>query len=360
MIRSIELKNFKCFEHLKLPLSGLTILAGVNAVGKSTIMQALLLAAATAREKGDSVDASEALGVAVGNPRALISQDRIGFPEGDILLDIQWDETSVLYAYRVDKLKSLKLAYTRSKDAPEDPLFYLNAERLGPRISYPAGVDEQILKDGANAAFLIDQADMQQRRVPKSLALNGESSKFSIQVENWMNTIIGDVNFSVSTDYVKGTTDIRYGDRSAEEPVLPTMTGFGISYILSIVTAGLWCASLKSVTLMIENPEAHLHPAAQSRMGKFLRLLADAGVQLIVETHSEHIIDGARVQAAFTKRTEDTLIYFFTKEKEGIQVKKIKVDENGELSEWPKGFFDQKSQDLRELFNLRRKHAGDQ
>ena len=358
MIKAVELKNFKCFSSLRLPLSELTILAGGNASGKSTVIQALLLANTTAREKGDSVDASEALGVAVGNPRALIAQNRLELPEGDFLLKVQWDRSETIFVYKIDKLRSLKLSYTQSDTAPEVPLFYLNAERLGPRISYPAGVDEGILRDGANAAFIIDRADLQQREVPICLALSKESSKFSIQVENWMNAILGDVSFSVSTDYVKATTDIRYGNRLAEEAVLPTMTGFGISYILSIVTAGLWCASLDNVVLMVENPEAHLHPAAQSRMGKFLELLSRAGVQLIVETHSEHIIDGARVQAAFDSRTDSMQICFFTKEKNAVRIDKIHVDENGELSEWPAGFFDQKGQDLRELFNLRRKNAG--
>ena len=173
-----------------------------------------------------------------------------------------------------------------------------------------------------------------------------------------MNVILGDINFSITTDYIKAITDIRYGNEVAEEPVLPTMTGFGISYILSIVTAGLWCASLKNVSLLIANPEAHLHPAAQSRMGKFLECLADAGIQIIVETHSEHIIDGARIQAALMKQTDDIQIYFFSKEKDGIHVDEIDVDENGELSEWPNGFFDQKGQDLRELFQIRRGYAG--
>lgn len=358
MIKCIELENFKCFDHLQLPLARLTILAGGNAAGKSTVMQALLLVNATAQEKGDSVDASEALGVAVGGPKALISQNRTESLEGDFLFHVQWDETLVTFSYKIDKLVSLKLSYLQSGRVPSGQLFYLNAERMGPRISYPAGVDEEILSNGANAAFLIDRADMQQRRIPKRLALTGENSKFSLQVENWMNAIMGDINFSVNTDYVKAMTDIRYGNEVADEPVLPTMTGFGISYILSIVTAGLWCSSLKNTCLLIENPEAHLHPAAQSRMGKFLECLADAGVQIIVETHSEHIIDGARVQAAWMKRTDDMQIYFFSKEREGIQVNKIDVDENGELSEWPKGFFDQKGQDLRELFEIRRGHAG--
>ena len=356
MIKSIEIKNFKCFDDLKLPLSPLTILAGGNAAGKSTVMQALLLADATAREKGDSVDASEALGVAVGGPRALISQNRKEVTEGDFLFNVEWDKERVIFAYKIDKLVSLKLSYRQSGNMPDSQLIYLNAERIGPRISYPAG-DEEILCNGANAAFLIDRADMQQRKIPDCLAYMGKASKFSIQVENWMSAILGDINFSVNTDYVKAITDIRYGNEIAEEPVLPTMTGFGISYILSIVTAGLWCASIENVTLLIENPEAHLHPAAQSRMGKFLACLADAGVQIVVETHSEHIIDGARIQTALMKQTDNIQIYFFSKMKEGIHVEKIDVDENGELSEWPKGFFDQKGEDLRDLFRIRRGYA---
>ncbi len=358
MISSIEVKNFKCFDYLRLPLSKLTILAGGNAAGKSTVIQALLLADATIREKSDSVDASEALGVAVGGPKALISQNRTESSEGDFQFHIQWDEKEATFVYRIDRLVSLKLSYGQSGNPPESQLFYLNAERMGPRISYPAGTDEEILSNGANAAYLIDRADMQRRKVPNCLALSGENSKFSIQVENWMNAILGDINFSISTDYVKAITDIRYGNEIAEEPVLPTMTGFGISYILSVVTAGLCCASLQNASLLIENPEAHLHPAAQSRMGKFLECLADAGVQVIAETHSEHIIDGARIQAARMEQTDDILVYFFARETEGIRVSKIDVDKNGELSEWPKGFFDQKGQDLRDLFELRRKHAG--
>lgn len=358
MVKSIEIKNFKCFDNLKLSLSGMTVLAGGNAAGKSTVIQALLLAEATAREKGDFVDASEALGVAVGGPKALISQNCMETPKGDFLFNVQWDETMVTFIYTIDKLMSLKLSYSQSGNVPDTRLFYLNAERIGPRLSYPAGIDEEILSNGSNAAFLIDRADMQQRKVPECLMLTEGTSKFSTHVENWMSAILGDNNFSVKTDYIKAITDIRYGNEVAGQPVLPTMTGFGISYILSIVTAGLWCASLKNVSLLVENPEAHLHPAAQSRMGKFLECLVDAGVQIIVETHSEHIIDGARVQAAWLKRTDDIKIYFFAKEKEGIQVNKIDVDKNGELSEWPKGFFDQKSQDLRDLFKIRRKNAG--
>ena len=358
MIKKIKLENFKCFPELELPLSELTILAGANAVGKSSIVQAILLANATIHEKNDSIDASKALGISVGTPKTLISQNNKEIDNADFALSIEEKCSTVNIRYSIDKLSPLKLLFECSQKETESSILYLNAERCGPRISYPAGYDESILNDGANAAYMIDRADMQQRKIPKELSMTGQISKFSIHVEEWMNAILGDVNFSVATDLVKSSTDIKYKNTLVDEGVIPTMTGFGISYILSIITAALWCCSVDNSVLIIENPEAHLHPLAQSRMGKFLELVSSVGVQIIVETHSEHIIDGARVQAALMRQTDKMKIHFFANEDGKITRKAIEVDKNGELSEWPIGFFDQKNLDLRELYQIRRGNAG--
>ena len=170
---------------------------------------------------------------------------------------------------------------------------------------------------------------------------------------------MGDVRLSITTDLAKASTDVRYRNALVDYEVLPTMTGFGISYIFSVITAALWCTveANKDSILIIENPEAHLHPAAQSRVGKFLQLISSVGVQVIIETHSEHVIDGARLQAAYSEMTEDMQVFFFQVEDKRIAVKEITVNKNGELSEWPKGFFDQKSQDLRDLLFIRRRNA---
>ena len=111
----------------------------------------------------------------------------------------------------------------------------------------------------------------------------------------------------------------------AKQGVSPSMTGFGISYILSIITVGLWCASVKNAVLVVENPEAHLHPGAQSNMGKFLELVSEAGVQVIIETHSEHVIDGVRLQAAWGKAPDMVEICFFSSVEGKIQEKHISV-----------------------------------
>ena len=344
MIQEIRMTNFKCFVEQSLTLSEMTVFAGANAAGKSSAIQALLLA--TAQMRGKTRTLEEAFGdVQVGAPQVLVSQTPKELEDASFILGITGKNGSLDVKYSIDKLQPLKLhAKTCGGDLP-DTVFYLNAERVGSRISYPASMEDSIASDGSNAAYLIDRADIEQRRIPVEFAADNSSEKFSVQVEQWMKAILGDVNFSVSTNLEVAMTDIRYGNSLTEKRVLPTMTGFGISYILPIVTAGLWCM-------------AEEDSVAQSQMGKFLQIVSSAGVQVIVETHSEHIIDGARIQAALMGRTDKMKIDFFSISEDGIKVRDIKVNRDGELSEWPQGFFDQKSQDLRELFQIRRQNAG--
>ena len=87
--------------------------------------------------------------------------------------------------------------------------------------------------------------------------------------------------------------------------------GFGVTYSLPIILSGL-IAKEKGL-LIVENPEAHLHPAGQSRMGVFLAWLAGKGVQVLVETHSDHIINGIRRAIAEFKYLDNSsaLVHWF-------------------------------------------------
>jgi predicted ATPase len=164
-----------------------------------------------------------------------------------------------------------------------------------------------------------------------------------------MSAILGNMKIDITTDNNKGFTETKIQNAVTDFGVNPTLTGFGIAYVLPIVAAGLLCSSNSNSILLVENPEAHLHPMAQSNIGKFLAILSECGVQVILETHSEHIVDGARVQLKNDKETNRMTINFFEIIKRKIAVETIKIKENGELTYWPKGFFNQKQTDLREL-----------
>jgi predicted ATPase len=99
--------------------------------------------------------------------------------------------------------------------------------------------------------------------------------------------------------------------------------------------------------LICENPESHLHPEAQSRLGMFLARVADAGIQVILETHSDHILNGIRV--AVKKGIINNIDVAINSFDRDHVVSHPKIDKNGRIDLWPEGFFDQIDMDLGEL-----------
>ena len=112
--------------------------------------------------------------------------------------------------------------------------------------------------------------------------------------------------------------------------------------------------------IVLENPEAHIHPRGQAEFGKLMSLAASAGIQIIVETHSDHIVNGVRV--AIKNGIIDrhfAVIQFFNRvnhqhPEQGIfeqysVVRKIEIDSRGELSEYPDDFLDEWDRQLRHL-----------
>lgn len=129
----------------------------------------------------------------------------------------------------------------------------------------------------------------------------------------------------------------------------PANVGFGLSYALPVCVAGL--TAQPGHLFIVENPEAHLHPAGQSATGRFLARLAGVGVQTIVETHSDHVINGMRLALAEegVLPVDDAIIHYFGVTERFV----IKMSGGGRLSDWPQGFFDQGDIDLASLARLR-------
>ena len=135
-------------------------------------------------------------------------------------------------------------------------------------------------------------------------------------------------------------------------PFKPENVGFGISYALHVVTALL--AAGAGGLVIIESPESHIHPRGQAELGKLIALVAQNDVQVIIETHSDHIINGIRVAVKEGLLSEDktTLFYFERKvaEKEQFSaITDIKLDRNGTLSDEPEGLLDEWGNQLLKL-----------
>jgi predicted ATPase len=252
--------------------------------------------------------------------------------------------------------------------------YYLCAERLGPRLFFEKPVQTfnhcgwqgeytVAVLDNLNT-FPIDEVKRFKSATATNLntvlndlqtPLDGVRStnlaaQLKFQIEQWMDFLIPGISLDAIELPEINRTRIEYGGYT------PHNVGFGISYVLPIVVTCL-IAEPNSVVIL-ENPESHLHPLGQSRMGQFLAQMATSNIQIVVETHSEHLINGMRIAAVNKENSfspDDLSINFFTKdEDDNAVVKNIQIDERGELSEWPDGFFDQAEQDYLTILKLRR------
>ena len=132
----------------------------------------------------------------------------------------------------------------------------------------------------------------------------------------------------------------------------PANVGFGLTYCLPIIVACL--AAPKGALLLLENPEAHLHPRGQSALGQLLARCAADGVQIIVETHSDHLLNGIRVAAKRAEiPNENVAVHFFCRNVETGEssITSPVLHSNGRFSDWPDGFFDEWSKALDELLD---------
>jgi CRISPR-associated Cas5-like protein len=129
----------------------------------------------------------------------------------------------------------------------------------------------------------------------------------------------------------------------------PSNIGYGLTYAFPILVALL--AADPDQVIVIDSPESHLHPSAQSQMGRILAMLASAGVQIVVETHSDHLLNGVRLAVREGMLVpEDLRIHFFKgPDGNGHGVTTPRVGAGGEIYEWPEGFFDQAEKDLSRL-----------
>jgi predicted ATPase len=130
----------------------------------------------------------------------------------------------------------------------------------------------------------------------------------------------------------------------AETVLLPDV-GFGVSQVLPVVVQCFYTQA--NSTVILEQPEIHLHPAVQSELADlFVEAIrareggSPRNVQLLVESHSEHFL--RRLQRRIADETIDAsevALYFCVSTPEGASIRELEVDELGNIRNWPRDFF---------------------
>ena len=369
MINKIKLENFKCFKNIEIELSALNLLTGLNGTGKSTITQALLLMRQSYAQRylpervclnGDYVQ------LGTGKDVLYEHADKGNEADEDMIgIETTQEHKQILYKLKYDATADV-LEATRPYEnndflgiavSPVDGyLEYLNAERISPQTIYPKSsfhVDS-MHQLGNNGQYTVHYLSKYQDNSLAWDSCNGKEKTLKGAVQYWLNEVSPNIKFNVQDVENTDLSNIGYYflDKEKSNTFRPTNIGFGVSYVLPVIVACLK-ATADSI-LIIENPESHLHPRGQRKMGELISRCAASGVQVFVETHSDHVLNGVRIA---TKRAQidssGVRIFFFHKEDtpNGAEhvVKEPKIDTNGKLDFWPDDFFDEWEKALDEI-----------
>ncbi len=331
MIEKIEMKNFKCFEEFSMNFYPITLLTGLNSSGKSSIIQAIRMCL-----KKDFLEGH-------GSFEELVYKNA----ESQVInFAVQFENDQDIAIELYDSMSFHGSDY----DIPEN-IFYLSAERLGPRVTLPYQEVSPHVGDNGEYTYSFINTFREYSGVPELLrhaSIPHISGVFE-QIRAWLKLISPYATF----DYgVLPKADSSYGSFAE---CRPTNVGFGLSYTLPIIASVIAYASKVAhsdctyATLLIENPEAHLHPKGQTQLGRFLALASQCGVQLIVETHSEHIFNGIRLAIKEgLVNCDDAVCHFFSYAEDlGYSSSEaIYIDKDGMVDPWPEDFCDEAEKTL--------------
>lgn len=303
MLKSVTLQNYKCFsKKTQIELAPLTILTGVNNSGKTTILKSLSLKP----EIPNSAEITNCFLVFLHQREALELSKLFSIPLKQVdYIDVEMHYTS-------------SLNYVKIKPFP-----LMDGKNYTVSLTGRFQSDDVTSKE-INILCTISQVIGSLYSKVKHIEADRECSKISNvsdSVKKWINRM-----------------------------ELRNLKSAGARYVLPILTAGTQLK--KGQTLIVENPEIFLHPKNQMELADFFISLVNKNRQVIIETHSDHIINRVlrRVLECETESLLNTTTIYFL---EQSSIKEIEIDRIGGIAKAPNDFFGQFGDELTHIF-----HAG--
>ena len=375
MLRKLGLTNFKCFKSMELTCAPLTLLCGLNGMGKSSVIQALLVL----RQSSATGELREG--------RLVLGGELADLGTGqDVLCEDAEADVVEFELHRADNPTPCRFSFDYSRTADElrtrdtsqgvfpsvDPgsnilkqwseipplggrLIYVNAERIGPRKFYHHS--EMFARRGNLGTrgeytlnYLSARRDESLSSSDPRCSEPGRRRLMEV-IDHWLQEVTPGVHLQLETiqdadAIIAGFSFDHPGDVGTRR-YRATNVGFGLSYTLPVLTALL---EPPGSLCLIENPEAHLHPRGQTRLAELAVRASLAGVQVIVETHSDHFMDGVRIAVRNGLiQPDQAAFHYFSREGGKTVVSSPRVNADGRLSSWPEGFFDQHEENLARL-----------
>lgn len=408
MLNKLVLKNFKLFQkETEIPLSSINLLTGINGRGKSTVLQSFLLMKQSP-EFDRTIDKIIFNGsyTQLGNIKDVKNvksslKDPIEFKfsydfpntafdiiyhfnalEDDSLdacvdkievKDVKnshnlliYKKDSIIYAKKEnselhfpfffnlflkgenidDEIESIENLLNFSK------IHYISADRIGPKVYYSKSSLNEFASVGALGQNTVNVFWHKRNEIVFDNLCEDEKRIKTVfdQAEYWIGKIFDGAKLSLNE--IKGTNllSLKISTNNTTDYFIPTNVGFGYSYILPIIISGL--VAKEGEIIIVENPEAHIHPYAQSILSNFLTIVSLNGVQIFIESHSEHILNGLRIAVHDKLITKQDLNVLYFDRDPNKYFSKIEVEDDGGIKNWPSNFFDQATKDLNYLFGI--------
>lgn len=340
MLNNILIENFKSIENQSLILKPLTILTGLNSTGKSSIIQSILLIckyySKTNKDVLSSLVAHFSDFVDVRNKytNAKIIKIRLD----DYFIEFDYD------GFHINTIEDKNINY-------EENIYFLSANRLGQEELASLNKEQKI---GINGEYIFGYFESHKDdKLQDNIIKFTESGRtLKAQVNSWLQYIL-DLNISLQTEKIT-SNNVKVSFISDEiSSINPFNLGAGNSYLVKVLIVTLMCNP--NGVVLIENPEIHLHPRAQAKLGDFFSWIAQAGIQIIIETHSEHLINKVKYQVYKRVLDSENLAIYYKKNIRdkfinlGVNKNGKFINDEGEAAFFPSGFFDSTLQELLEI-----------
>ncbi len=367
MLEFIRIQNFKILLDASFSLATLNLFSGLNGMGKSSLIQTLLLLR-------QSYERNTLFGKGL-----LLNGDYIALGTGQDILSENFDIDSIAFLLKWAEKEALNVSFKYVSQSDLQPieelanfsspetvnLFnrnfqYLSAERVIPKSVYNISdyhihTLNSLGNHGEYTAHFIAENTNKQLSIPKFKHDRSVSLSLLENLNHWMSEISPGINIHTMIQQQVNAVSLNFAFTQGSNRTAnfkPQNVGFGLTYVLPVITAIL--RSKPGDLLIIENPESHLHPAGQALIGRMCALAASNGVQLFIETHSDHFLNGVRVAVKEKIIPHDNVKLFYLERDisssiHASTVKTPQIDENGRLDFWPAGFFDEWNIQLEKL-----------
>lgn len=403
MLTKLQFRNYKCLDNQAFAFKCINVFTGYNGRGKSSVIQAILmLAQSIDKSNVNSLDRLHLNGALVNlgdmdeiltdiNDSSNWSLDfDLGIINGEDQHEITFGymlqddfKVGVMCKCIIDGEDYFDVVGGNSADGTptgttslskqlpnyinqllsRQNVHYISANRRGPVKFEEKKERPDFYSVGTEGSSTINTMATYPDKVDSRMNVSSDDKQelsLELAITSWIEFIMSGGSVSVQGKNSKGdimtqkkssVLSVGFNIKNAGKRLISAYNvGFGYSYILPIVVSAL--IAKEGNILIVENPEAHLHPEAQVRLTYMLSKLASRGVQVFIETHSEHVVNGLRLAALkpeYSITNDDIKVYFFD---EDYSIKSLDIEKNGRIKNWPARFFDQYQNELAEILTL--------